>query len=89
VFENFGVETAKVFSEKEIATALDALYDVDRFGSVLRAKGVVKCDDGSWIHFDYVPGSKDIRRGEADYTGRMCVIGVALDVPSIKGLFGL
>ena len=89
VFENFGVETAKVFSEKEISSALDAMHDVDRFGSVLRAKGVVKCDDGTWIHFDYVPGSKDIRRGEADYTGRLCVIGVALDVPSIKGLFGL
>ena len=68
---------------------LDALHDVDRFGSVIRAKGVVRCDDGGWIHFDYVPGSKDVRRGEADYTGRVCVIGVGIDVPAIKGLFGL
>ena len=89
VFDDFGVETAKVFSEKEIASCLDALHDVDRFGSVIRAKGVVRCDDGGWIHFDYVPGSKDVRRGEADYTGRVCVIGVGIDVPAIKGLFGL
>ena len=89
VFDDFGVETAKVFTEKEIASCLDALHDVDRFGSVIRAKGVVRCDDGGWIHFDYVPGSKDVRRGEADYTGRVCVIGVGIDVPAIKGLFGL
>lgn len=89
VFENFGVETAKVFSENEISSTLAALHDVDRCGSVLRAKGVVKCDDGSWIHFDYVPGSSDIRRGEPDYTGRICVIGVGIDIPAIKGMFGL
>ena len=89
MFDEFGVETAKVFSDKEIASCLDALHDVDRFGSVIRAKGVVRCDDGGWIHFDYVPGSKDVRRGEADYTGRVCVIGVGIDVPAIKGLFGL
>ena len=89
VFDNFGVETAKVFSEKDIASTLAALHDVDRFGSVLRAKGVVRCDDGSWIHFDYVPGSSDIRRGEPDYTGRLCVIGVGIDIPAIKGMFGL
>ena len=89
VFENFGVETAKVFSESEISSTLAALHDVDRCGSVLRAKGVVKCDDGSWIHFDYVPGSSDIRRGEPDYTGRICVIGVGIDIPAIKGMFGL
>lgn len=89
VFENFGVETAKVFSESDISSTLAALHDVDRCGSVLRAKGVVKCDDGSWIHFDYVPGSSDIRRGEPDYTGRICVIGVGIDIPAIKGMFGL
>ena len=89
VFDNFGVETAKVFTENDIASSLAALHDVDRFGSVLRAKGVVRCDDGSWIHFDYVPGSSDIRRGEADYTGRLCVIGVGIDIPAIKGMFGL
>ena len=89
VFENFGVETAKAFKESDIASSLAALHDVDRFGSVLRAKGVVKCEDGTWIHFDYVPGSSDIRRGEADYTGRVCVIGVGIDIPAIKGMFGL
>ena len=89
VFDDFGVETAKVFTENDIASSLAALHDVDRFGSVLRAKGVVRCDDGSWIHFDYVPGSSDIRRGEADYTGRLCVIGVGIDIPAIKGMFGL
>ena len=89
ILEDIEIETAKVFTEKEIASCLDALHDVDRFGSVIRAKGVVRCDDGGWIHFDYVPGSKDVRRGEADYTGRVCVIGVGIDVPAIKGLFGL
>ena len=84
-----GVETAKAFTEAEIKAALDALHDVDRFGSVLRAKGVVKLDDGAWAHFDYVPGAGEIRRGEPDYTGRLCVIGVGLDNAALKGLFGL
>lgn len=89
VFEDMGVETAKAFTEAEIKLALDALHDVDRFGSVLRAKGVVKLDDGAWAHFDYVPGAGEIRKGDADYTGRLCVIGVGLDGAALKGLFGL
>lgn len=89
VFEDIGVETAKVFTEAEIQSALNALHDVDRFGSVLRAKGVVKLDDGAWAHFDYVPGAGEVRRGESDYTGRLCVIGVGLDGAALKGLFGL
>jgi G3E family GTPase len=89
VFDDIGVETAKAFTQAEIEFALDALHDVDRFGSVLRAKGVVKLDDGEWVHFDYVPGAGEIRRGEPDYTGRLCVIGVGLDGAALKGLFGL
>ncbi len=89
VFQDMGAETAKVYSEAELRSALDALHDADRFGAVLRAKGVVQLDDGTWAHFDYVPGAGEIRRGEPDYTGRLCVIGVELDEASLKGLFGL
>lgn len=57
---------------------------------VLRAKGIVKSSDGGeWLHFDYVPGAPEIRRGAADYTGRLCVIGAELDEDHIKTLFGL
>ncbi|MGI6239464.1 MAG: CobW family GTP-binding protein [Christensenellales bacterium] len=89
VFEDIGIETAREFNKAELEMALKALHDVDRFGSVLRAKGVVKLDDGSWAHFDYVPGACEVRSGAADYTGRLCVIGVSLDAPSIRRLFGL
>lgn len=89
VFQSVGVETAQAFKEADLKSALTALHDVDRFGSVLRAKGVVKLDDGTWAHFDYVPGAGEVRRGAPDYTGRLCVIGVELDEPALKGLFGL
>ena len=60
-----------------------------QYGTVLRAKGIVACEDGSWLHFDYVPGEIDIRRGGADITGRLCVIGAGLDKAAIAALFGV
>jgi hypothetical protein len=56
---------------------------------VLRAKGIVECHCGKWIHFDYVPGEADVRVGSASVTGRICVIGSGLDEQKIKALFGV
>ena len=89
VFENIGVETPKKFEEADVRAALEALGDEARFGSILRAKGIVPLKDGKWLHFDYVPGEADLRYGPADYTGRLCVIGVKINEPALKELFGV
>jgi len=88
-FESFGMETVKRFSEEEISEALEELVDEGKYGMVLRAKGIIPCTDGSWIHFDYVPGESEIRRGSADYTGRLCVIGANLNKDAIRSLLGI
>ena len=87
VFTSWGIETARKYTVEGIREALEAL-DETRFGTVLRAKGIVAAEDGSWIHFDYVPGEPDIRTGAADITGRLCVIGAGLDKAAIAALFG-
>ena len=89
VFVSWGVETPKAFSEDELAKILTALDDADRFGAVLRAKGIVAGTDGQWIHFDHVPGEQDIRHGSAAVTGRLCVIGSKLNEDALKNLFGV
>ena len=63
--------------------------DLGHYGIVLRAKGIVAAEDGSWIHFDFVPGEMDLRTGAADVTGKLCVIGSKLDEHGIAHLFGL
>ena len=88
IFVSWGVETAKKFSEDEIRGILNALDDEARFGTVLRAKGIVDSVDGKWIHFDYVPGEIDIRRGGAEVTGRLCVIGSELKEDALRALIG-
>jgi G3E family GTPase len=89
VFTSWGVETSKKFSENELKAALAQLTDAVRFGTVLRAKGIVEGENGKWLHFDYVPGETDVRTGSADYTGRLCVIGGKLDEEELKELFGV
>ena len=89
VFISWGVETAKKFSEADIRAILGALEDEGRFGTVLRAKGIVDSTDGEWIHFDYVPGEIDVRRGSAEITGRLCVIGSELKEDALRALIGL
>ena len=89
MFDNIGVETPKKFEEDQIREALSQLGDEERFGSILRAKGIVPLTDGTWLHFDYVPGECDLRRGSADYTGRLCVIGVKINEQALKELFGI
>ena len=88
VFASWGVETTKKFSEGEIMAALASL-DCGRFGMVLRAKGIVAATDGSWIHFDYVPGEVNVRPGCADVIGKLCVIGAQLDQFGVAKLFGV
>ena len=62
--------------------------DSGKYGMVLRAKGIVACADGGWIHFDFVPEEKNVRMGSADITGKLCVIGAQLDEAGIAALFG-
>ena len=85
VFSSWGTETAKIFSESELKTALSAL-DSGEYGQILRAKGFVDGGD-KWIYFDYVPQEHDIRTGSAAVTGRLCVIGCQLDEEKLKALF--
>ncbi len=87
VFTSWGKETAREYSEEEIASALAALENEEKFGFILRAKGIVPCTDGSWIHFDYVPGTPDIRRGSAGTIGRLCVIGSKINEDEIAKVF--
>ena len=91
VFDNIGVETPKRFEEAEIRHALEELDDGNgaEYGQILRAKGILPLTDGKWLHFDYVPGETDVRYGSADYTGRLCVIGVKINEAAIRALFGI
>ncbi len=69
--------------------AFEALADEEKYGMVLRMKGIMPTADGKWIHFDYTPGESEIREGGADYTGRLCVIGCKLNRKEIMALLGL
>lgn len=89
MFQSWGAETSKKFTADEIGAILDALGEEARYGLVIRAKGYVPSPDGSWIHFDYTPGEKDIRTGPANVAGRVCVIGAELNESAAKELFGL
>ena len=87
VFTSWGVETAKKYTRDGIAAILDGLSDEEKYGIVLRAKGYVACEDGGWLHFDYVPGEPEIRTGPAAVTGRVCVIGSKLNEQAVAALF--
>ena len=88
VFTSWGRETTRKFSRSDIEAALKQL-DTGSFGMVLRAKGIVACTDGGWIHFDYVPEEADVRMGGAAVIGKLCVIGSKLDEAAIGNLFGV
>ena len=87
VFVSFGAETTKKYGREELEGILAALSD-EKYGFVLRAKGIVECKCGKWLHFDYVPGEGDVREGSAAITGRLCVIGSKLDRHALEELFG-
>ena len=89
IFQSWGMETPKKFTEDELRGILEKLEDEARFGAVLRAKGIVDSADGQWLYFDYVPGEVDLRRGQAAVTGRFCVIGSKLNETALKELFRL
>ena len=88
VFTSWGVETARKFTKEQITKALEAL-DSGKYGTVLRAKGIVEAQDGTWIHFDHVPQEADVRTGSAAITGKVCVIGAQLNEAEIAALFGV
>lgn len=87
IFTSWGAETPRPYTVKAIASALEALADEEKFGVVLRAKGIVAGKDGQWIHFDYIPGVPDVRYGSAETTGRLCVIGSNLNEEAVAKLF--
>lgn len=88
VFTSWGKETPKAFTKAGIEQILAAL-DSGEYGSILRAKGIVNGEDGSWIEFDFVPEEHEVRAGRPDYTGRLCVIGAELKEDKLARLFGL
>ena len=88
VFTSWGMETPKAFTMDELKADLAALDDAEKYGAVLRAKGIVK-GEGCWIHFDYVPGESNIRTGSASVMGRLCVIGSKLNEHELSELFGV
>ncbi len=87
VFASWGAETANRYTDDEILQMLNALEDEHEYGMILRAKGIVPGVDGSWIHFDYVPGAPDVRKGGADVIGRLCVIGADICEQALADLF--
>ena len=86
VFVSWGAETSDSFTESAIEDALDELM-TGKYGMILRAKGIVQTEDGRWLHFDYVPGEKEVRYGAADVIGKLCVIGTGLDRDGLAELF--
>ena len=89
VFDSWGQETIRKYSKEEISGILEKLSADDTYGQVLRAKGMVEGTDGTWIYFDMVPEEADVRTGEPEYTGRLCVIGAQLKEDRLAELFGL
>ena len=89
VFTSWGRETPHKFTREQIEEILKAFCDTEEYGTVLRSKGMVPAQDGTWIYFDMVPGEYELRQGEPDYTGRLCVIGTDLDEDKLETVFGL
>ena len=87
VFTSWGKETPRKYSRDELEHILKTLNESEDLGMVLRAKGMLPCTDGTWMHFDLVPGEYEIRTGAADYTGRLCVIGSKLKEDKLEELF--
>lgn len=87
VFTSWGQETAHRYTETEMDFILKALSETEGYGTILRAKGIVSMEDGSWKQFDMVPEEYEVRNGQADYTGRICVIGKDLKEEELGQLF--
>lgn len=87
VFGSWGAETIKQYNEEELKVRIQALDHSETYGTVLRAKGMVEGDHDQWIYFDMVPGECEVREGQPEYTGRICVIGSDLKEDALKELF--
>ncbi len=87
VFSSIGIETVKKFSSDKIKEILSTIEENNEYGTVLRAKGIVEDENGTWLHFDYVPGEINVRNGAAGIIGRLCVIGKDLSEEKIKAIF--
>lgn len=86
MFTSWGAETPNVYSSEEIEKILTAL-DSGEYGAILRAKGMVPAEEGTWIYYDYVPEEHDVRSGKPEVTGKICVIGSELKEDKLKELF--
>ena len=89
VFTSWGKETPHKFERAKIEEILKIFCDTEDYGTILRAKGMVESTDGTWIYFDMVPGEYELREGQPDYTGRLCVIGTDIDEHKLLELFGI
>ena len=89
VFTSWGRETIKKYTKENLEKMLEALSASDDYGIILRAKGMLPAEDGTWIYFDMVPEETEIREGAPEYTGRLCVIGSKLKEDKLAELFGL
>ena len=87
VFTSWGAETAHKYTAEELQQILEELSGSEKYGIILRAKGIVPDTDGNWMQFDFVPEEYEVRDGSPDYTGRLCVIGSKLDEDALKELF--
>ena len=89
VFTSWGKETIRKYTKEELTGILDSLSGSEEYGVILRAKGMLPCEDGTWIYFDMVPEETEIREGAPEYTGRLCVIGSKLNEEKLAQLFGI
>lgn len=87
VFGSWGFETPAAYTRAELEQILEELGQEQKYGSILRAKGMVSAGDGTWLNFDYVPGESNVRTGAAEVTGKICVIGAQLNEENLKALF--
>ena len=87
IFTSWGMETPTAYTKDEIETILKKLDDADTYGVILRAKGMLPSNDGTWINFDYVPEESNVRTGASEVTGKICVIGSKLNEDNLKALF--
>ena len=89
VFTSWGRETIKKYTRENLEKILETLSETEEYGIILRAKGMLPAEDGTWIYFDMVPEETEIRSGAPEYTGRLCVIGSKLNEDKLAELFGL
>ena len=89
IFDSWGHETVKKYERADIEKILQTLSESEEYGQILRAKGMLEAADGTWTYFDMVPGEVEVREGNPDFTGRICVIGAQLKQDKLAQLFGM